>query len=98
MTPWQAAAPYLAAARPSRPASLPPQPDGAARPGVALSGIPRQRGLRAWVAKLAVWLQCAAERSRGRRRLAEMDARMLRDIGISTTEREAEVRKWCWQV
>lgn len=32
-----------------------------------------------------------------RRRLAEMDARMLRDIGVSRLDAREEARKWFWQ-
>lgn len=42
---------------------------------------------------LLVWL----ERSRQRRRLAEMDDRMLRDIGVSRGAAFDETRKWFWQ-
>lgn len=37
------------------------------------------------------------ERSRQRRRLAEMDDRMLRDIGITRAEAGSETQKWFWQ-
>jgi uncharacterized protein YjiS (DUF1127 family) len=37
------------------------------------------------------------DRSRQRRRLGEMDDRMLRDIGLSRTSAWAEMQKWFWQ-
>jgi uncharacterized protein YjiS (DUF1127 family) len=43
--------------------------------------------------QLLVWL----ERSRQRRRLGEMDDRMLRDIGVARAAAWAETRKWFWQ-
>ncbi len=38
-----------------------------------------------------------AERSRTRRDLAEMDAFLLRDVGITPGQRAEETRKWFWQ-
>ncbi len=38
-----------------------------------------------------------AERARSRRDLASMDARLLRDIGLSPADRHEEVQKWWWQ-
>lgn len=37
------------------------------------------------------------ERSRQRRQLAQLDARMLRDIGVSRSAAFDETRKWFWQ-
>ncbi len=37
------------------------------------------------------------ERSRSRRDLAGMDARLLRDVGIDPCTRAEELRKWLWQ-
>jgi uncharacterized protein YjiS (DUF1127 family) len=37
------------------------------------------------------------ERARGRRLLLEMDARMLKDIGITRAELEAEAAKPWWR-
>ncbi|KAA2213010.1 DUF1127 domain-containing protein [Teichococcus oryzae] len=36
-------------------------------------------------------------RRRDRRRLAELDARMLRDIGADPVAARREARKWWWQ-
>ena len=67
--------------------------------------LPAAPGLgRLWLAWLAIGLQTVAdrvlaglERSRQRRRLAEMDDRMLRDIGITRAEAGSETQKWFWQ-
>lgn len=42
-------------------------------------------------------LQAWQERVRQRRQLAALDGRMLRDIGVSTSDVEHETRKWFWQ-
>lgn len=42
-------------------------------------------------------LQAWQERARQRRQLAALDDRMLRDIGVSTSDVEHETRKWFWQ-
>jgi uncharacterized protein YjiS (DUF1127 family) len=51
----------------------------------------------AWLAgridQLLLWL----DRSRQRRRLGELDDRMLRDIGLGRTAVWAEQQKWFWQ-
>lgn len=36
-------------------------------------------------------------RHRTRRQLAEMEARMLKDIGVSRMDAREEARKWFWQ-
>lgn len=36
-------------------------------------------------------------RHRTRRHLAEMDAHMLKDIGVSRVDARREARKWFWQ-
>ncbi len=52
---------------------------------------------------LSVVRLCAAlirtwqQRSRQRRALAELDARLLRDIGVHARAARAEYRKWFWQ-
>jgi len=38
------------------------------------------------------------QRWRSRRELHAMDARMLRDIGLTAEARRDETRKWFWQV
>ena len=40
-----------------------------------------------------MWL----ERARQRRKLGELDERMLRDIGVSPGAAFGETRKWFWQ-
>ena len=49
--------------------------------------------LNVWASVLRTWLQ----RSRQRRALAELDDRMLRDIGITRPQAEREAAKpfWC---
>ena len=37
------------------------------------------------------------QRSRQRAGLADLDARLLRDIGLHREQRNAECRKWFWQ-
>jgi uncharacterized protein YjiS (DUF1127 family) len=37
------------------------------------------------------------ERSRQRRALAELDDRLLRDIGVTRTDAEEEANKPCWR-
>jgi uncharacterized protein YjiS (DUF1127 family) len=49
------------------------------------------------LAVLAGWLASAAARAGERCHLAELEPRMLRDIGITPFERELETRKWWWQ-
>jgi uncharacterized protein YjiS (DUF1127 family) len=46
---------------------------------------------------LAVWIKTAAERWRQRRALAEIDDRMLRDMGISRSQAMAEAAKPFWR-
>ncbi|HEY3846048.1 MAG TPA: DUF1127 domain-containing protein [Acetobacteraceae bacterium] len=52
-------------------------------------GVPRRAGL--WATLRAGW-----HRQRTRRCLAELDARMLKDIGVSYAEAEAEANKPFW--
>lgn len=44
-------------------------------------------------ARLVLW----GERSAQRRRLAQLDDRMLKDIGIGRSEAYRESSKWFWQ-
>jgi uncharacterized protein YjiS (DUF1127 family) len=46
------------------------------------------------VATMMVWY----ERSRQRRHLAQLDERMLRDIGLSRGDVEREIQKRPWQI
>ncbi len=48
-----------------------------------------QRASDGWL----MWL----ERARQRRKLGELDQRMLRDIGVSPSAAFGETRKWFWQ-
>jgi uncharacterized protein YjiS (DUF1127 family) len=42
-------------------------------------------------------LQVWSERAAQRRRLAELDGRMLKDIGLSRADAARESGKWFWQ-
>ncbi len=42
-------------------------------------------------------LQVWQERAKQRRQLAALSDRMLRDIGVSASDVEGEIRKWFWQ-
>jgi uncharacterized protein YjiS (DUF1127 family) len=53
--------------------------------------------IRDWMIAVVSGLHHATQRSGTRRRLAELDGRMLRDIGVSPTGRNEEIRKWWWQ-
>jgi uncharacterized protein YjiS (DUF1127 family) len=46
---------------------------------------------------LAAWIRAAADRWRQRRALAEIDDRMLRDMGISRSQAMAEAAKPFWR-
>lgn len=50
-----------------------------------------------WIVGVFDLLQAWQERARQRRQLAALDDRMLRDIGVSTSDVEHETRKWFWQ-
>jgi uncharacterized protein YjiS (DUF1127 family) len=47
--------------------------------------------------KAVCLLQFWSERAGQRRRLAALDGRMLKDIGISSTDAARESAKWFWQ-
>jgi uncharacterized protein YjiS (DUF1127 family) len=49
------------------------------------------------VAALWTWTVCCVERGRQRRALAQLDDRLLRDIGIAPLDVGRESRKWFWQ-
>lgn len=60
--------------------------------------IPRSpTPMRPWHA-LARRLAAILEARRGRRALAEMDPRMLRDIGLSRCDVDAELRRVFWDI
>lgn len=48
-------------------------------------------------ARLADLLQLWQERARQRRQLAQLDDRMLRDIGVGHADAYRESQKWFWQ-
>lgn len=53
--------------------------------------LARQRGA-SWEAIRAAW-----RRYQSRRRIAQLDSRMLKDVGISFAEAEAEANKPFWR-
>jgi uncharacterized protein YjiS (DUF1127 family) len=46
---------------------------------------------------LLAWVRACAERARQRRALSRLDDRLLRDIGVSRSEVDAEQAKWAWR-
>lgn len=52
---------------------------------------------RQWWRGLYRWLGLAAARRRQRRALARLDARLLRDVGITPQQAADEVRKPPWR-
>lgn len=48
-------------------------------------------------ARMLAWIGAAMERRAGRAQLAVLDARMLRDIGVTREEAFAESRKPFWR-
>jgi uncharacterized protein YjiS (DUF1127 family) len=53
--------------------------------------------MRPWLA-LTRWLTAILEARRGRRALAAMDPRMLKDIGLSRCDVDAELRRVLWDI
>ena len=53
--------------------------------------------MRPWLA-LTRWLAAILEARRGRRALAAMDPRMLKDIGLSRCDFDAELRRVFWDI
>jgi uncharacterized protein YjiS (DUF1127 family) len=63
------------------------------RPREWLPARPREARVRfSWNTVVAVW-----RRHRSRRRISELDSRMLKDIGVSFAEAEAEANKPFWR-
>jgi uncharacterized protein YjiS (DUF1127 family) len=54
-------------------------------------------GLDKWLKQGMLRLQAWAERARQRRQLAELDERLLQDVGISRAQAMAEAGKAFWQ-
>jgi uncharacterized protein YjiS (DUF1127 family) len=46
--------------------------------------------------RVAAWLGAYLERSRQRRALAELDAHLLRDVGLSRADVARECGRWPW--
>ena len=73
-------------------------PDASVGRRAAPVAVASGRGVvRAALHRLVASILAMAERSASRRHLAEMDARMLRDVGVSPSERAQELRKWSWE-
>lgn len=51
----------------------------------------------AWLARLPHTLRLWQQRARSRRQLAQLDARLLADAGISPSERQEELRRPFWR-
>ncbi|MBV9247800.1 MAG: DUF1127 domain-containing protein [Acetobacteraceae bacterium] len=78
------------------PASGPAQSNGAPW-GMAQPSAPRGwPGESAHV--IASWVHTALRRYRTRQRIAELDAQMLKDIGITYAEAEREANKPFWRL
>lgn len=63
--------------------------------GQTLTAAPRfrRRPVGLWLDVMAEWI----ERARQRRQLGRLDDRMLKDIGLSRADVDAETRKPFWQ-
>ena len=66
-------------------------------PAVPATSRPMPAARRSLYARMASMLARWRARSRGRRLLAELDERMLRDIGIDPPRVWQETGKWFWQ-
>jgi uncharacterized protein YjiS (DUF1127 family) len=64
-------------------------------PALALPACLTRRPLRL---RVTAWLRLGLARRRERQALAEMDLRMLRDIGIGPHDAFHEARKFWWEV
>jgi uncharacterized protein YjiS (DUF1127 family) len=60
--------------------------------GQNLDNVRRER-LPAVVYRLSVWLDGRFAKNRSRRALAELDSRLLADVGISSEERSSELAR-----
>ena len=60
---------------------------------------PRAAALRLLIAAspLWTWARDCAERTRQRRALAQLDDHLLRDVGLSRYDADAERAKWAWR-
>ncbi len=66
------------------------------RRGLSLQLRMVARRLAAAPGRLLAGIMAMEARAASRRHLAEMEGRMLRDIGLSPSERDEELRKWFW--
>jgi uncharacterized protein YjiS (DUF1127 family) len=64
-------------------------------PALALPASLTRRPLRA---RVVTWLRLGLARRRERQYLAEMDPRMLRDIGVGPHDARMEARKYWWEI
>lgn len=60
--------------------------------------LPTSRVRRPLRRRVAAWLRLGLARRRERQYLAEMEPRMLRDIGIGPHDAMREARKYWWEV
>ncbi len=67
--------------------------ESTASDGPGARASPGSRRRRLWRILVAEWWA----RARSRRRLARLDERTLRDIGIDRAQVWQEARKWFWQ-
>jgi uncharacterized protein YjiS (DUF1127 family) len=58
---------------------------------------PRRRGPGEWLAAAVAVLGLWRQRVRGRRELARLDLRLLRDIGVTPNEADSECGKPFWR-
>jgi uncharacterized protein YjiS (DUF1127 family) len=65
-------------------------------PQIHIQTIPL-RARKSFVARLTTALAVALTRSRDRQRLGQLDAHLLRDIGLDATEARRESAKPFWQ-
>ena len=69
-------------------------------PASSPRGFPATPALRPklpWPARVGGWMQGAYRRYRSRQLLAQLDGHLLKDIGVSYAEAEAEANKPFWR-
>lgn len=63
----------------------------------SVPAAPMLRPQHPWFSRTSAWLAAAYRRHRSRQLLAAMDAHLLKDIGVTYAEAEAEANKRFWQ-
>lgn len=58
---------------------------------------PAMRPKLPWRARVCTWMLAAYRRHRSRQLLTQMDGHLLKDIGVTYAEAEAEANKPFWQ-